>query len=556
MKKRIYRNMLLLTVIAVILTSLLVSLALYQEFNKRMQQEIRNEARFLSIGYNQLGEAVFKETGDQVLTSRITWIDKDGKVLFDSSTEAEDMENHGDRPEVTAALKNGFGEAVHISSTLGIRTYYYTILLRDGTVLRISTATGSVIKAIISFIPYMLIISLLVIYLASRIAGVLTQKIVIPLNNLNLDDPLSNDIYDELSPLLSRMAKQKRQIQDQFNSLKNKQEEFSAIADNIGEGIIVLDGRGFVLSINKSAERILDLDSSDKKLNKHILVLNRSLALQKVLKAALKGQSSEDIYLKEDRSYNILANPVMDEDKISGIILLILDRTEKISAEKIRREFSANVSHELKTPLTSISGYAELIKTGMVKPEDTIMFAERIYDEAKHLIRLVEDIIQISKLDEKNVQLPFEDVDLHELADETVKRLSSLAQQKGIRMTVTGERAVVRGVKPILEECIYNLCDNAIKYNRENGWVDVTVKPFGGKAILTVADNGLGIDRKDQERIFERFYRIDRSHSRETGGTGLGLSIVKHSAEFHNATIELTSSPGRGTTISVIFNSK
>jgi two-component system phosphate regulon sensor histidine kinase PhoR len=556
MKKRIYRNMLLLTAIAVTVTSLLVALVMYREFNRRMQQEIKNEARFLSIGYNKYGEGVIIGIGDQILTSRITWIDSDGTVLYDSATEAETMENHGNRPEVINALENGFGQAVHISNTLGTRTFYYAILLNDGTVLRISAAAGSVYKAIISFIPYMLFISLLVLFLTSKVAGVLTQKIVVPLNNLNLDDPLSNDIYDELSPLLSRMAKQKRQIQDQFDNLKNKQDEFSAIADNISEGIIVLDGKGFVLSINKSAERIFDLDSSYKKVSKHILMLNRSITVQRAVEAALKGQSYEDAYLKEDRSYNILANPVMDGDKVRGIVLLILDRTEKISAENMRREFSANVSHELKTPLTSISGYAELIKNGMVKPEDTAMFAERIYNEARHLISLVEDIIQISKLDEKNIQLPFEDVDLLKLAREVADRLSPLALQKQIKMTVKGEKAVVRGVRPILEETIYNLCDNAIKYNYENGKVDVTVKPSRGKVVLIVADNGFGIPEAHQERIFERFYRIDKSHSKDTGGTGLGLSIVKHSAEFHDAKIELQSSPGKGTTISVIFNAK
>jgi two-component system phosphate regulon sensor histidine kinase PhoR len=382
--------------------------------------------------------------------------------------------------------------------------------------------------------------------------NLLTKKIFLPLNNLNLEDPLSNDVYDELSPLLIRMAKQNDQIKSQFKKLKEQKEEFNAITENIREGIIVLNNKGLILFINKSAADIFNVSTQDI-INKHILTLDRSITLQKAIETAMGGHLFEDIFAIGENSFNLLASPVKDEVVVKGVILFILDVTEKQSAEKMRREFAANVSHELKTPLTSILGYAELMKSGMVKPEDISEFSDRIYNEARHLIDLIEDVIRISRLDEKNVQLPFEEIDLLELAKETVGRLSSLAQQKRIKLSVGGDNAIIFGVRQILEEMIYNLCDNAIKYNYENGKVDVNVKTFSDQVVLTVADNGFGIPREHQSRVFERFYRIDKSHSRETGGTGLGLSIVKHSAEFHNAKIRLMSKPGKGTTITVIF---
>lgn len=552
MKKSIYKSMLVLALTTILLTSFLITGVMYRAFYLRMQQEIRNEAIFISSAYNLIGQEFFSRFADQENSSRITWVASDGTVLFDNFTDAEQMENHLNRPEIADALKNGFGEAVHLSKTLGTQTFYWAVRLNDGTVLRVSATTNSVFKSVLGFFPYVALITLMVILLTMIIANLLTKKIFLPLNNLNLEDPLSNDVYDELSPLLIRMAKQNDQIKSQFKKLKEQKEEFNAITENIREGIIVLNNKGLILFINKSAADIFNVSTQDI-INKHILTLDRSITLQKAIETAMGGHLFEDIFAIGENSFNLLASPVKDEVVVKGVILFILDVTEKQSAEKMRREFAANVSHELKTPLTSILGYAELMKSGMVKPEDISEFSDRIYNEARHLIDLIEDVIRISRLDEKNVQLPFEEIDLLELAKETVGRLSSLAQQKRIKLSVGGDNAIIFGVRQILEEMIYNLCDNAIKYNYENGKVDVNVKTFSDQVVLTVADNGFGIPREHQSRVFERFYRIDKSHSRETGGTGLGLSIVKHSAEFHNAKIRLVSKPGKGTTITVIF---
>ena len=552
MKKRIYKSMLLLALITILLTSFLITGFIYREFYIQMQQEIRNEALFISTGYNLIGQEVFFGLKEQENSSRITWVAIDGTVLFDNMVEAKNMENHRNRPEIADALNNGFGEAVHLSKTLGTQTFYRAVRLNDGTVLRVSATTNSVFKSVLGFIPYVALITLLVIMLTMIIANLLTKKIIFPLNNLNLENPLSNDVYDELSPLLSRMARQNEQIESQFKRLKEKQEEFNAITENISEGIIVLNNKGLILFINKSAASIFNVSTQDI-INKHILTLDRSILLQKAIETAMGGHLFENTFTISEDSFHLLVSPVKDDMVVKGVILFILDITEKQSAEKMRREFTANVSHELKTPLTSISGYAELMKSGMVKPEDISEFSDRIYNEARHLINLIDDVIRISRLDEKNIQLPFEEIDLLELATETVSRLSSLAQQKQIKLSVSGENAIVSGVRQILEEMIYNLCDNAIKYNYEKGTVDVSVRALSDNVVLTVADNGFGIPREHQSRVFERFYRIDKSHSRETGGTGLGLSIVKHSAEFHNAKVQLLSKPGKGTTITVTF---
>lgn len=552
MKKRIYKSMLLLALITIFLTSLLITAVIYREFYNQMQLGIRNEAQFISNSYNLIGQKAFSILEEQENTSRITWIAADGTVLFDNKTNAGIMENHSNRPEVADALAKGYAEAVHLSETLGSQTFYRAVRLDDGTVLRVSATTNSVFKTVLSFIPYIGLITLLVILLTMNIANMLTKKIIYPLNNLDLENPLSNDVYDELAPMLTRMAKQNEQIESQIKRLKEKQEEFNAITENIREGIILLNNKGMVLFINKSAAGIFHVSSQDVA-GKHILTLERSILLQKALETAMAGHMFEDRFTIAEASYNLLASPVKDDGNVKGVILFILDVTEKQSAEKMRREFTANVSHELKTPLTSISGYAELMKSGMVRPEDMAEFAGRIYDEARHLINLIDDVIRISRLDEKNVKMPFEEIDLLELAKETAGRLSSLAEQKSIRLTVSGESGYISGVRQILEEMIYNLCDNAIKYNYENGKVDITVKKASDNVILTVADNGFGIPREHHSRVFERFYRIDKSHSRETGGTGLGLSIVKHSAEYHNAKIKLYSKPGEGTTITVTF---
>jgi len=553
MKKRIYNSMIFLVIFTVLLTSSLITGIIYRGFYYRIQEEIRNEALFISIGLNQNGEAFFSELENKGVTNRVTWIDADGRVLFDNVAEAKDMDNHLDRPEITEALKNGFGESVHLSKTMGSQTYYYAVRLNNGTVLRVSTTTDSIYKLVLNFIPYIFIICLTVLFMSLLIANLLTKKIITPINNLNLEKPLSNDIYDELSPLLSRMEKQNEKIENQFNEIKMRQEELRAIMENVSDGIIVLNSKGRIISINNAAAFIFDV-GLEECVNKHILVLSRSSVFQEAVEAAIKGNSYENTITKGSSIFNLLASPVKDDKPVKGIILFVLDVTEKANAEKIRREFSANVSHELKTPLTSILGYAELLKNDMVKVEDISSFASRIYNEARNLINLVEDIIKLSRLDEKDPHFLFEEVDLLRLTENVVERLSSIAQKKEIDILVNGVKARIRGVRQILEEMIYNLCDNAIKYCDEKSKVELTVSVSNDNVILTVSDNGPGIEKEHQSRIFERFYRVDKSHSRGSGGTGLGLAIVKNGAKFHNAKIELFSKRGEGTKISIIFN--
>ena len=553
MKKRIYRSILLLVALTVFLSIFLTSIVVYRGFYKRMQREIRNEASYLAVGYDNCGSKIFYDLPDAEGSSRITWIDNDGRVLYDNVADLDKMENHSSRPEVINALKYGYGESVHLSDTLGEQTFYRAIRLEDGTILRVSSTIKSIYKSIFDFVPYFLIILLFLVLLTIFMGNKLTKKIVEPINMIDLKDPLKYDTYDELSPLLHRMYKQNNKIDRQFIKLKKQQGEFKAIIENVREGIIVLDNNGNILSINRSAAEIFNI-KSEGNTGKHILTLNRSKTLQTAVQEAMDGNSYEVTFKKNNRIFNILSSPVSGEKDVKGVMLFLLDITEKEEGERMRREFSANVSHELKTPLTSIIGYSELMKNGMIRDNDYQGFSERIYDEARHLVSLVNDIIRLSRLDEKEIELSFENVDLFELTESVLDRLDSKAKQSKITLSIKGESALVSGVRQILEEMIYNLCDNAIKYNKENGKVNVSISDSLEKITLSVEDTGIGISEKDQIRIFERFYRVDKSHSRDTGGTGLGLSIVKHSAEFHGAKMKLESKLGIGTKITVIFD--
>ncbi|MGI6527516.1 MAG: ATP-binding protein [Caldicoprobacterales bacterium] len=552
-KRRIYYSMLLLALITILITSFLIVRITYSQFYTHMQQQIRREALFIATGFEKGGLDFLIPLEKHADTNRVTWIADDGRVLYDNWADPETMDNHLNRPEIAQALEYGFGESAHISDTLGMQKFYYALLLDDNTVLRVSTATSSVYRSVFRLIPYVALLSVPVIILAMLIANLLTQKIINPINNLNLETPLSNETYDELSPLLSRMQVQNLEIDKQIQKLKNTKTEFNAITENIREGIIVLGSNGQILSMNKSAAAIFSVNQADH-ISKNILTLDRSLIFQEAVENALNGDTYENTIHKGRLTYHLLASPVKDPYRVKGAVLFIWDMTEKEAAERIRREFSANVSHELKTPLTSISGYAELMKSGMVNAGDIAVFAERIYNEARHLIHLIDNIMQISKLDEKSLKLPLENIDLLELAQKTVGRLSDLALKKGIELSVRGQNVYILGVRQMVEEIIYNLCDNAIKYNSHNGKVEVSIRKTPDNAILTVADNGFGIPKEQQKRVFERFYRVDKSHSRETDGTGLGLSIVKHSTEYLNAKIMLTSKPGEGTAIDVVFD--
>lgn len=569
MRDKIFRSMCLLTILAVLLSSISIFVIMYGQTYHEMKQKIRTEAAYIRSGMAAGGEEYLADIRSRINSAelnRITLIDPKGAVLYDNYSPAAAMENHGDRPEVRMALAEGWGEDTRFSSTISRQTFYYAVLLEDGNVLRIAGTSDTALRALKRYIPYALLTVVLMAALAFLAARRQTRKIVEPINHLNLEEPLNNEIYDEFSPLLSRVAKQQEQIQRHIEELEDKRREFTTITRNMREGLILLDYRAFILSMNPSAMTLFGVDAElEALLGKHILTVNRSVELQHAVEQGEKGMFGEALVSRHGRSYQILANPVLAEDseqdiafgqaagEVTGIVVLILDVTERQEAEQMRKEFSANVSHELKTPLQSISGYAEIIQNGLVKPEDIVPFAGKIHSEARRLITLVEDIIQLSRLDEAQGKLPETEVDLLEVVRDVVSKLEPAAKERNIVIHTEGETTHIIGAPQVLWEMIYNLCDNAIKYNKEGGRADVRIVQEKDAIILAVSDTGIGIPFADRERVFERFYRVDKSHSRETGGTGLGLSIVKHGAKLHNAKVVLESKEGEGTTVRITF---
>ncbi|WRS26549.1 ATP-binding protein [Oscillospiraceae bacterium MB08-C2-2] len=549
MKRRIFSGMCLVAVSSALLTCICITGILYKSSLDHMRTSVHDQATYVSAAYNMKGMEYLKEIGS--ITNRLTLIAPDGFVIYDSDQDASAMGNHRDRPEVAHALAEGQGEAERLSKTLAIQSYYYAVVMDDGNVLRVTGEVASVYGSVLRYLPLLVLVSILSAMLAAILAQRLTAKLIHPINTLNLEDPLSNDVYDELSPLLRRIDKQRIQIREQLSQLRENQDEFSAISENMSEGMILLGPQATVLSINQSARRALELGEQDY-IGKHILNLNRSLALQSSVQKALEGNSWEEVLSMDGRQFQLLVSPVRRSDEVTGVVLLLLDITEKLQNEQMRREFSANVSHELKTPLTSISGYAEIMQNGLVKPEDMQQFAGRIYSEAKRLIALVEDIMELSRLDERSAgDVQREPVDLLELSNAVMGRLASIAESKNLTVSVTGQPGVVSGIPRILEDMVFNLCDNAIKYNIIGGRVDIEVESLDTGISLSVSDTGIGIAKEHQSRVFERFYRVDKSHSRITGGTGLGLSIVKHAALYHGGKVALASEPGIGTQITV-----
>lgn len=484
---------------------------------------------------------------------RLTWIAEDGTVLYDSETDSSQMENHNEREEVKEARKNGYGESVRYSTTLTERQMYCAKLLDDGMVLRLSDSQYTWWTILLSMMQPILFIVTVAVAISLLLAFRLSKNIVKPLNSLNLDSPLENSAYPELEPLLSRLAAQQHQLKLQASELERKRNEFLTATDKMMEGIVLLSDKGELLSINAAASRLLGV--SPYCVGKDILLLNNSYEMQELVHRALTGEHTETTLPFGGSDYQINATPVMSDGKVAGAALVIFDVTEKEKAEQIRREFTANVSHELKTPLQSISGCAELLSNGMVKPEDVPEFSHRIYSESQRLISLVEDIIGLSRLDEGAEDMQRTNVDLHKLAETAIDSLSNAAKEAGVTLELCGDGAEVYGIPQLLGTIVYNLCDNAIKYNRRGGSVTVTTENGAGGVTLTVSDTGIGIPKDQQDRIFERFYRVDKSHSKDVGGTGLGLSIVKHAALLHNATVTVDSTPGAGTTFTVFFPS-
>lgn len=552
MTKRIFRSVCIVAVVVLFASLALVMGVLYDYFSGSQENQLKTQTDLAAQGIEHEGSTYFDGLDSEEL--RITWIDKNGKVLFDNKTDASSMENHLEREEVRQAVENGYGKSSRYSETLTEKSLYSAKKLSDGSVLRLSVSQYSVLTLFLGMLRPVLIIALLAVVLALLLAYRLSKNIVTPLNKLNLDSPLSNKVYEELSPLLKRMDAQQRQLKHQSEELKRKREEFETATENMSEGLIILNEKGVILSINRAAAKMLGL--SEDSVGKGIFSEKTSVNLKEPTQIALSGKNTEEVFALRDGNCQLLANPVSTDGKVTGAALLVLVVTEKERAEQMRREFTANVSHELKTPLQTISGYAELLANGMVADKDKTAFSEKIYGEAQRMIRLIEDIIKLSNLDEGAVELTRETVDLYVTAENTVRSLLPAAKKANVTLSLNGENAEIYGIPQLLTAVVYNLCDNAIKYNKDGGTVFVNVKNNAENIVLSVRDTGIGIPKEQQERIFERFYRVDKSHSKEVGGTGLGLSIVKHAAKLHDAKITLESEVGKGTEITVIFPKK
>lgn len=552
MTKRIFRAIFNVSLL-ILIASTLILVAFVGDYNSDQTKEAMHaDAVYIAKAMETEGISYLEQLPKQ--SQRITWIDADGTVLFDSYADVSQMENHGEREEVVEALKTGRGESTRYSTTLAEKTENYAIKLSDGTILRLSVTSLSALSIFLSMTQLLALVLVIALILAGFLASKTSKSIVKPLENVDLEHPEQAEIYDEMAPFLRRIAVQNKLISKQMQDRQRRQREFETITENMQEGLLVLDAKGEVLSCNKGARRLLGVDYVPEKEN--VFALNRTEGFRRCITAALAGNHEEVTMESDSRSYQLLANPVTEDGLVAGVVLLLFDNTEKADREKLRREFTANVSHELKTPLTSISGFAEIMKNGMVKAEDVPRFANNIYDEAQRLISMVQDIIQLSRLDEAQETMEKTEVNVALIAETVAKRLEGQAAQRNIVFHIETESAVLSGVPHVLEEMIYNLCDNAIRYNKDNGSVTLKVEKHPDDITVTVADTGIGIPYGEQERVFERFYRVSRSRSKEIDGTGLGLSIVKHGALLHQATVKMESEVDKGTTIRLIFPNK
>ena len=549
MTKKIFQSILLVAG-AVLLASLLIIMGfLYDYFGGVEENQLRDELSLAAAAVEDGGTDYLSQlTADRY---RLTWIAADGSVLYDTKTDAESLENHASRAEVSQALTTGTGESTRYSSTLMEKTMYYAQRLADGTVLRISISRATVGMIAVGMIQPLLIVLIVALILSGLLARRLSRRIVDPLNSLDLEHPLDNDAYEELSPLLKRIHHQHVEIQTQLRELREKTDEFTQITGSMREGLVLLDEHGSILSINAAAQALFGADAQC--VGRDFLTIERSHEISAAIQAAVADGHSEVRAERAGRVYQFDISRITSDGKLLGTVILAFDITEQEFAERNRREFTANVSHELKTPLQGIIGSAELIENGMVKPDDLPRFVGHIHAEAARLVTLIDDIIRLSQLDEGDA-MPTEPVDLLAVSQAAAENLQDAAAARGVTVGVTGQPAVIPGVRRLIYEIVYNLCDNAIKYNRDGGRVDVTVAAdAGGGSSITVADTGIGIAPEHQGRVFERFYRVDKSHSKASGGTGLGLSIVKHAVQYHHGRIELESTPGTGTTIRVVF---
>ena len=549
MTRKIFKSIMFVCALVLAVGLAAVMGILYRNFDGQMRKELSKEAAYLEYGVEQQGVDYLKNIKDK--SARITYIDQDGTVLFDNEADVSEMKNHSDRTEFQKAEKYGAGESSRYSDTLSEKTIYYALRLKDGTVLRVSGTQDSVLALVENLIFPLCGLLCLMLILSGIMASAISKRIVKPINELDLESPEENRIYEELSPLLSKIHRQNREIQNQLELAKQQQEEFALITENMQEGLIVIDKYTMILSANSSAWNLFHMDRGCQ--GESVYCLDREEEFRHAIEQVLSGEHTELVLKLNGSDIQLIANPVIRDKKTEGAVVLLVNVTEKLERESLRREFSANVSHELKTPLTSISGFAEIMQGGLVKNEDIPKFAGRIYKESQRLLQLVEDVIQISQLDEEKTSYVWEPVDVYQVCKNAFESLKEKAKRLNVHLYICGERMKMEAVRTLLEEAIYNVCDNAIKYNRNDGSVSVFLTQTAQEIQIVVKDTGVGIPKEDQDRVFERFYRVDKSHSKEIGGTGLGLSIVKHAVGALKGSVILRSEEGNGTEICMKF---
>ncbi|HFU6691448.1 TPA: ATP-binding protein [Streptococcus agalactiae] len=549
MTKKIFRTTLSATLGIVLVTILMIMGFLYNYFNHIQREQLRTQTALASQGISFEGKDYFENL--KTSNVRITWVDNKGQVLYDTQSDAKHMKNHANRQEIKEAIKSGYGESTRWSATLTEKSIYAAQRLNNGTIVRLSVAQQTIFYLLLGMMSPLAIIILLAIILSVLIARYIAKKVSEPLNNIDLDHPLSNDSYEEITPLLRRLDSHQAKIQHQKLLLQKRQKEFDTIISKIKEGMILLDDQARIVSINAEALKLFQIN--DDWHGRFMMEVSRDLTLKDLIDQGLKGKKKEANIDIENNHYRVLVRPTTDNNRVTGLVVLLFDVTDQLQIEQLQREFTANVSHELKTPLHVISGYSELLANQMVPNEEVPQFAAKIHKESERLVKLVEDIINLSHLDEQE-KLPQETVNLYDLTQKVLEGLQAKADKKHIQINFNGEEAILRGNPVLLNSLVYNLCDNAITYNHEKGQVNVTLKNSPDTITLEVSDTGLGIAEKDKKRIFERFYRVDKSRSKIVGGTGLGLSIVKSALDFHNGSIKVDSHLGQGTTMTVLLH--
>lgn len=549
MTSKIFKAILSVAIAVLMANLIIITGVMYQYFGNMQEGQLKDELHLAASAVEKLGEEYLEQLDFK--RYRLTWIDSDGTVVFDSHADAAAMENHEDREEIKEALLSGTGSSTRHSATLTEQTIYEAVRLEDGSVLRMSVSRATAVVLVLGMMHPIAVVLIIAVALSAWLAQRMAKRVVEPLNRLNLEKPMENETYEELSPLLHRIYAQHIEIKSQMKELKHKQDEFEQIIGNMKEGLVLLDSRGRILSINPAARTLFQAGSAC--IGADFLTVDRKQNMRLALEEA-KAKGHADFRAKKNgREYQFDLSRIDSEGNNHGMVILAFDITEQVNAEKHRQEFTANVSHELKTPLQSIIGSAELMENGIVKEEDVPRFVGHIHKEASRLVNLIDDIIRLSQLDE-STEMPREDVSLRVLSEEVCENLADAAKLKNISLEVSGDDGMIYGVRRLLYELVYNLCDNAIKYNHPEGSVKVSVAQKPGEVLLSVQDTGIGISPEHHDKIFERFYRVDKSHSKKSGGTGLGLSIVKHVAQYHHGKIMVESELNKGTTISVLFD--